>query len=97
MMNLEHLPKITKEATLFVFVGLIIGATVVVMVMNLILGDPVTDYARCERAIPYALVIEAQSVEDAIMCKTVEVGEKTEIITWLDKRGVRLDRSRDER
>ena len=97
MMDMRHLPRITeKMAIVAIGVGLPLLAVGFFIAMVLFRD---TDWKRCERAIPYALVTEVQSfdrailgVDKAIMCKSVEVGAATETIHWLDKNGAKLDR-----
>jgi len=92
MMDMRHLPKLTPELITGIGLGLIVGGFFMFMLLAFVVIDWDSDLKRCERAVPYALVTEARSVDNTIMCKSVEVGAATETIHWLDKNGAKLDR-----
>ena len=92
MMNLKHFPDISVDKIILIAMGVVIGGLLAAFVTWLTFGD--TNFKRCERAVPYAEILQARLIRDAIMCKSIAVGESTERITWLDKNGVpwgRLD------
>ena len=95
MMGMNRLSDIPVDKVILVAMGVVMGVVMGIFSYWIVFGD--SDWARCERAVPYALVTEARSfdkaifaVDKAIMCKSVTVGDETETITWLDKKGARL-------
>lgn len=91
MMNMLHFPKLSMETIFGVGLGSVMGGFLVFMVLILFVFEFDSDFQQCQRAVPYAIVTEVRSIDDSIMCKTVEVGADKETITWLDKNGVRLN------
>lgn len=72
--------------------ALVIGPVAIAILMvgiafGVWLAGGQSDVRKCEMAVPYAVVISARKVQDSILCRSVEVGNPVETLTWLDKDG----------